>query len=236
VAVDSGQVEAALRRAGQVNALLGMDVDEHSGSPAELLDRPAAAELVDAVGGWLGTPERRVAASMVVLGYAARLVGPSMAVLVRDGILLDLRASRVRYAYAPQRGFRLTLLRPDGWRGTPEALRERWYREVVAGHLGSLIAAVRAVVALAPALLWGNVSAGLAGALRTLALSGAAPLTRCHDTGLSMLEHGPLRNTGRLWVGDGQLRFLRRSCCLFYRLDGGGMCGDCPLPARTGTS
>jgi ferric iron reductase protein FhuF len=248
VAVAVAEADAALRRAGRTNALLGMDVDDDTGLPADLLcaaaDSTAAAVgggaqgrvagLVDAVGAWLGTAERRVAASMVVLGYSARLVGPSVAVLLGEGILLDLRPSRVRFSYVAARGFRLTLQQPAGWRGTPAALYQRWCQDVLDDHLGSLVAAVRAVVPVAAGLLWGNVASGLTGALRTLAVSGSVPLARCHDAGLSMLECGPLRDAGRLWVDSAQLRFVRRSCCLFYRLDGGGMCGDCPLPVRTG--
>jgi ferric iron reductase protein FhuF len=147
--------------------------------------------------------------------------------------LLDLQPSQVRWSYVAAQGFRLTLRQPAGWRGAPPALYRRWCHDVVDDHLGSLIAAVRAVVPVAAGLLWGNVASGLAGALRTLASSGAVPLARCHDAGLSMLECGPLRDTGRLWVESGQLRFMRRSCCLYYRLKGGGMCGDCPLPAGT---
>jgi len=244
-AVARADVHAALRRAGATNALLGMDTDD-GGAPAALLcgtpgrspgrtARDAAAYLVHAVGAWLNTAERRVAASMVVLGYAARLVGPSVAVLLRDGLLLDLRPERVRYTYVPDRGFRLSSPEPAGWRGPAAVLRERWGRDVVDSHLDRVVAGVRAVVPVAAALLWGNVASGLAGALRSLARTGAVPLDRCHGAGLSMLDHGPLRGAGRLWVDGGELRFLRRSCCLFYRLDGGGTCADCPLSTRAQT-
>jgi ferric iron reductase protein FhuF len=253
VAVPFGEAAAAVRRAGRDNPLLGIDIGidigvdtgGDAGIPTGRLQpavvgatgaRIAAAELVDAVGAWLGSAERRVAASMVLVGYSTRLVGPSVAVLLRFGILLDLRPSQVRYSYVPERGFRLAVPQPAGWRGPPAALQRRWCRDVVDEHLGSVVAAVRSVVPVAAGLLWGNVASGLAGALRTLAAGGAVPLAHCHDAGLSMLECGPLRNAGRLWVDGGQLCFMRRSCCLFYRLDGGGTCGDCPLPARAGAA
>jgi ferric iron reductase protein FhuF len=232
VAVAGTAAGAALHRAGRTNALFGMASD--GGTRADLLSGPDVVRLVDAVAAWLGTAQRRVAASMVVLGYSARLVGPSVAVLLRDGILLDVRPARVCYAYRPESGFQLSLPDPGGWRGLPPVLREQWCRDVVDDHLGSVVAGVRAVVPVATAMLWGNVASGLAGALRSLALAGDVPPARCLHEGLSMLDYGPLRGTGRLWVDGGELRFLRRSCCLFYRLEGGGMCGDCPLPARTG--
>jgi hypothetical protein len=64
----------AIRRAGRANALLGIPTGPDDGlvpTARGPVDEAAAARLVDAVGGWLRTDERRVAASMVVLGYAA---------------------------------------------------------------------------------------------------------------------------------------------------------------------
>jgi ferric iron reductase protein FhuF len=245
---------AAAGRAGRDNPLLGIDIGDYSGLPADRLcaavsgpppDGPAAAApgrpdglapaaaLVDAVGAWAGTRERRVAASLVVLGYAARLVGPTIAVLLRDAILLDAGPAQVRYSYRPEQGFRLALPQPRGWRGRADALRQRWCRDIVDDHLRRLIGAVRAVAPVAPGLLWGNVASGVAGALGTLARDGVA-LGLCHSTGIALLDHGPLRGSGTMTVHDGQLRFVRRSCCLYYRLDGGGTCGDCPLRRTAG--
>jgi ferric iron reductase protein FhuF len=45
----------------------------------------------------------------------------------------------------------------------------------------------------------------------------------------ALLGSGPLAGTGRRRE-DGS--FVRRSCCLFYRLPGAGTCGDCILDAR----
>jgi ferric iron reductase protein FhuF len=246
VPVAGAEVAAAAARAGQVSPMLGIgigdDPDGGAGLPADGV-RPdagigdgAAADLVGAVGDWLRTHERRVAASMVVLGYAARLLGPSVAVLLRDGILLDLRPSRVRYSFVPGRGFRLTLSEPVGWSGTADALRHRWCRDVVDDHLHSLVAAVRGVVPVATGLLWGNVASGLAGAVRTVALDGTVRRSSCHSMGLSLLCHGPLRGTGALRDDGDGLSFHRRSCCLYYRLPDGGMCGDCALLPRRGRS
>ncbi len=193
-------------------------------------DRPIpVAQLVDAVGAWAGTSERRVAASLVVLGYAARLVGPTIAVMLRDGILLDVRMPQVRYSYEPELGFRLAIPEPAGWRAAPAALHQQWCRDVVDSHLNALINAVRVVAPAAAAMLWGNVASSVAGALRSLTQAGAAPVEACHTTGTALLDCPPLHGSGKLSVHNGQLWFVRRSCCLFYRLEGGGMCGDCPL-------
>ncbi|MCW2640999.1 MAG: Ferric iron reductase [Dactylosporangium sp.] len=205
-----------------------------------------AADLIDRIAARLGGCERRVAASMVVLGYSARLVGPAVSVLLREDMLLDLRPSNVRFAYDPRLGFSLDLVRAAAWRGDQAALRTGWCQVVIDDHLRPVIGAVRAVVPVAAALLWGNVASGLAGALRAMASGGtvafggtaasggttsdtAVSVSRCHSEGLSLLDYGPLRGSGDLAVSSASLSFVRRSCCLYYRLDGGGMCGDCAL-------
>jgi ferric iron reductase protein FhuF len=241
VPADRALVVAAIARAGAGNSLLGIGVEgDDPGTTGDGdgifagIGTDQAARLVGDVGAWLGHPERRVAASLVVLGYAARLVGPTLAVLLRDGIVLDVRPDRVRYAYRPRRGFTLRLPEPAGWQAAPgrlapDGLAPAWSATVVDAHLRPFIDAVRSVVPVAAGLLWGNVASGLTGALRALADGGAAPLTRCHDTGLALLDRGPLRGSGDLTVRNGRLSFRRRSCCLYYRIDGAGTCGDCPL-------
>jgi ferric iron reductase protein FhuF len=230
VAVPPDRVAAAARRAGAHNPLLGFAGDPPDELPASewQTGKPAAA-LIDAVGGWLGATERRVAASLVVLGYAARLVGPAVALLVRDGILVDVRPERVTFGYAPDRGFQLALPHPAGWAGPLAALRRAWGDVVVDAHLRPVIDAVQAEVPVAAGLLWGNVASGTAGALAALVRDRTAPAELCQALGRDLLDVGPLRDSGELSVHDGQLRFVRPSCCLFYRLEGGGMCGDCAL-------
>ena len=123
------EVAAAIERAGTGNPLLG--IGSGTGLPAHRLcatRSTAAADLVDAVAGWLAHPERRVAASLVVLGYAARLVGPTLAVLLRDDILLDARPHQVHYTFTPNRGFRLTLPHPTGWHPPGSASGSAWRR------------------------------------------------------------------------------------------------------------
>jgi ferric iron reductase protein FhuF len=217
--VGPAEIRAALDRSGALNPLLGIGSGD-DGTPA---DRFAAGPLVDAVAGWLGTQERRVAASMVVLGYAARLVGPTLAVLLRDGILVDARPGRVRYAYHSDTGFRLSLGEVSGWRGPGAA--QRWSAEVVDEHLSMVIASVRADTKVATALLWGNVASSVAATMRVL--DAYRP---------DLLDRGPLRGSGRFGADRS---FRRSTCCLYYRLDGGGTCGDCPLihrryPPRSG--
>ncbi|HWH00321.1 MAG TPA: (2Fe-2S)-binding protein [Pilimelia sp.] len=205
-----------------------------AGPPWQPVDRLAAdaAALVDAFTARLpGTP-RRVAASLATLSFAARLTAPTLAALVTAGVAVAPAAGRTWWRYVPGRGVELRLESPAGWRrpdGAPPL--RRWLADIVDDRLAPLLAAVRRDTPVAAGLLWGNVASGAAGALRHLALTGAAPVAAVAAAGRELLAHGPLAGTGTLAAGDGQLWFSRRSCCLYYLLPGGGTCADCCLPA-----
>ncbi|MYT23087.1 Fe-S oxidoreductase, partial [Streptomyces sp. SID7760] len=85
---------------------------------------------------------------------------------------------------------------------------------------------------VSPKVLRGNAASGLVGALRVLldrvpggpAVSLAAEL---------LAEGGPLGDAGAFVHEEGLgVAFVRRSCCLYYRVPGGGLCGDCVLRTR----
>jgi ferric iron reductase protein FhuF len=183
----------------------------------------AVPDLLAAVARATGAREPRVLASLVVLGYSSRLLGPSLTALLRDGVLLDVAPARVVFAF--DGGFRLALPQPAGWVGSGTSLTARWCADVLDDHLATVVAAVRARVAVAPGLLWGNIASGLMGTLAALAAGATATREACHAFGSAVLAAGPLVGTGDL---DDSLRFRRHSCCLYYRLPGGGFCGDCP--------
>jgi hypothetical protein len=93
----------------------------------------------------------------------------------------------------------------------------------VAGPLAGLAGALP--VRLAHGLLRGNSASAMAGGLGELArarpdlgASGAA-------LAAALLRTPGLAGAGRLTGSD--LAFRRRSCCLYYRVPGSGLCGDC---------
>ncbi|MQA88167.1 MAG: hypothetical protein GEV03_26990 [Streptosporangiales bacterium] len=250
--VPPSHMRATLRRSagvGQLFALAvdtGAAVDTAAGEPAwrrhEELLGPSGTELtsvIDAVRGQLGGGERRVAASMFVMGYATRLLAPALAGMLLDHRLPDLRPTRVRWRYLPGEGLLLCCPAAAGWEpasgaaGVSPALLERLRVDLVDGHLAPLLDAVRGVVPVSSALLWGNVASSAAGALRMLALHGAGTVAECESLGERLLAAPPLSGTGQLAVRSRrevrQLFFVRRNCCLYYRLPGGGKCGDCVL-------
>jgi ferric iron reductase protein FhuF len=241
----SGEEVAAALRAVAINPLFGLEC----GPPAEA-DRwirasqlcnpadPTLGKLIRAIGLQAGARERRVAASLTVMGYATRLVTPAVGVLLHKGLVLDLHPGVVWWRYRIGDGFRLRLPAPAAWRCVEadrldtRLLFERWCRVLIDGHLGHVVDAARRVEPVARGLLWGNVASSLAGSLRAMALHGLAPLTKCLAAGTALLGHGPLAGTGTMATRSGQLVFVRRSCCLYYRLPGGGLCGDCALLDR----
>ncbi|MFB4310817.1 (2Fe-2S)-binding protein [Actinomadura sp. GTD37] len=166
----------------------------------------------------LGTAERRVAGSLVFQGLAARLWSPVVAAAAA-GVVPDL--SGLRWRWAPGEPIVLAVAEPRGWRaeGAAEAASIA-HAVVVDGHLRPLREAMSEVVGLAAGLVWGNAASALAGSLNV-----GAPDPRRVALVRELLGREPLAGTGSFGA-DG---FVRKSCCLYYRAPGGGMCGDCGL-------
>jgi hypothetical protein len=146
--VEPARALAAVRRAATLNPLFALDTgppDEAHWRPASDLAEPdAARRLIGDVGHGFDDPPARIAASMTVLGYSARLVAPTVAALLCDGILLEVTPGNLWWRYAPGSGFQLRLPAPSGSR---DASLDRWCSEVVDEHLGRLIRTVREIVA-----------------------------------------------------------------------------------------
>jgi hypothetical protein len=97
---------------------------------------------------------------------------------------------------------------------------------IVEGLVAPVLRAFQARFVLSPQVLWGNVASALAGAAGMLGSEAAGDLVE------RVLALPPLAGTGTLVRPDpaGPRRFLvRHNCCLYYRIPGGGTCGDCVL-------
>ncbi|MDX3855130.1 (2Fe-2S)-binding protein [Streptomyces sp. AK02-01A] len=179
---------------------------------------------VDTVGARLRAPERRIAASVAQLGFAARLWSIALGCAVLRGAVPDLDPERL-YWYpdaASPHDFLLTGLRPLP--ATAETVRA----VVQYGHLVPLAEALRRDGRVSSRLLWGNAGSALAGAVREL--SGWAArhgrpeaAERAGALAAELFGHPDLSATGATVAGA----FRRRSCCLYYRCPAGGLCGDC---------
>lgn len=169
----------------------------------------------------LGGDEPRVAASLLFQGVAGRLWSPVLATAAEHGVVPDLEPSDVYWRGASPGPI---LLAAPGVRAVP-ADEEALLRVVVDRHLRPFADAVRSLTPLAEGLLWGNASSALAGALTVL--RGARPRHAAAARRLvdELLALPPLAGTGAFEPQG----FRRRSCCLYYRVPGGGKCGDCVL-------
>ncbi|MEV0968226.1 ATP-binding cassette domain-containing protein [Microtetraspora glauca] len=181
----------------------------------------------------LNTTETRVAASILFQGIAARLWSPPLGAAIAHDLLIDLDPGRIHWQAAPSGPLPLRATGLDGWQvRDPARVTERLHHTVVTGLLEPLAAAFQAVVKIAPGLLWGNAASALAGTVRTLARVRPERSDTAVTLGRELLDLGPLRDTGELAEpAPGHPFFVRRSCCLYYRLPGGGKCGDCALIA-----
>ncbi|WP_433854519.1 (2Fe-2S)-binding protein [Streptomyces kronopolitis] len=199
---------------------------------------PALSHRVETVATRLGTAERRVAVSLVQQGLAGRLWSIALAPAVLAGDVPELGADTLWWH--PDRSTPeelwlpapTTLTATAGEVPTTEDLTARLEAAVVHHHLAPLHRALSAVSPVSSQVLWGNAASALVGTLRVLhgwcagtghreAAQRAVTLTA------SLLGTAPLRDTGTFDpVGPA---FSRRSCCLYYRVPGGGLCGDCVL-------
>ncbi|MCK9899949.1 hypothetical protein CC117_22015 [Parafrankia colletiae] len=216
----------------------------------------ALAAAIDGVNARLGGVERRVAASTLALGHAARLWSVALGTWATSGIVPDLDPSALRVQPRLTAPLRLIVDRPAGWWPTPPdsadgavAAAGSLLREVVVErNLRPYFAALQTQTRLPPGLLWGNAASALVGATRMLSGFLAAPPAGPNSSSSSagwvdsgavgrltalLLATPPLAHTTvHALTADGQVvppTVVRRSCCLFYRVPGGGTCGDCPL-------
>ncbi|MFJ9630836.1 (2Fe-2S)-binding protein [Streptomyces sp. NPDC101175] len=179
----------------------------------------------------LQAPELRIAASIAQQALAARLWSAALGCAALHGQIPDLDPR---------------LLHWDARVGAPDDL---WLAEVrplpadaladvvLHGHLEPLTAALVTHHRMSAGLLWGNAASALAGAARELdrwARARGRPevATRARARAAELLAHPLLAGTGTL-TGTA---FRRRSCCLYYRVPGGGVCGDCCFAQPPGSS
>lgn len=177
----------------------------------------------------LHAPEPRIAVSIAQQALAARLWSIALGAAALYGQVPDLAPELLRWdpdGSAPE----------DLWLSEVRALPATAVDEIVrAGHLAPLAAALHSRYRVSPRLLWGNAGSALAGAVRQLdrwaRASGRRDVVdRAHALASRLFAHPDLAGT----LDPHTLR--RRSCCLYYRLPGGGLCGDCCFdrPPRPG--
>jgi hypothetical protein len=218
--------EAALADVARVGPYFCLDVDPGVAGhplwrPFTALHGRALPDQIAAVRARLGTTEDRVAASLLFQGVAGRLWSPVLAAAAGHGLVPDLDPAGTYWRAASPGPVLLAVPAARGLPADAAAVR----RVVIDRHLRPLAAAVRAVTPVADGLLWGNAASALAGALTVLTQDRPAASGPGRRLVEELLDLPPLREAGAF----GPLGFRRRSCCLYYRVPGGGLCGDCAL-------
>jgi iron complex transport system ATP-binding protein len=163
--------------------------------------------------------ERRVAASTLFLGFAARLWSIGLGALAGHRLLADLTPEHLLFREADGR-IGLHIEHPVAWRA--DDLEPLLADMVLDTHLAPLAAALRRLGPISEKVLRGNSATALLGAARVFGREPGHQLARrlCSDERLS----GAIR-----FDKNG---YHRTSCCLYYRTPGGGLCGECVLTTR----
>jgi hypothetical protein len=218
---------SALVEAGQVGPYFATSPwlpDEGWRPLSELLDGSDALDerveqgrqLLEMMSG--ASVERRVAASTVHLGLAARLLSSPLATAVLAGVLPDWSVSALWWQ--PVQGGPMPLAAVPT--GVLAASPVTFHELVVERLLAPLTAEFERRFHLSDQVLWGNVGSGLGGSAKMLRV--ARP-----DKGVAAFAfRDAVLGLGRL-AGTIDELGVRRSCCLYYRVPGGGYCGDCVL-------
>jgi hypothetical protein len=233
---------------GLESELLGADGSWYYCS--SLMERPASlGNLIRATGLRLGTEDQMVAASLFVQGYSFRLLALVLGCMTTAAVVPDPEPQGLAIGLNRGRPNVVAFIRPRVLLlgGLAEeldasavladpALRAEAVAFVVDRainlHLKPLVVAVRSTVRVGSRLLWGNISASSAAAVRTMEgylgewvrpigeeLIAAGPAD--FRVGGSYIE---LRSRGRSgWFWE------RTSCCLYDKLPSGIRCADCSL-------
>ena len=216
----------------------------------ELLCAAALTPRVEAAARTLGVlHERRVAASVLQLGLASRLISPLLAAATLDRRLPIVTGGDLRWADAAGSlvplAVRAAHVRVAGARddqksapaacvsvaGDPDVrARQEWSSALIDGPIAQLVAAGGAF-GVSPTIGWGNVVSAANGALAQIRRSYADAPALAAEALVAATPQPSRHHTG----GLGRESFRRRSCCLYYRAHPGGYCGDCVLARHRST-
>jgi len=208
-----------------------------------LCDGEVAAERVrvarETLIGMFGLTERevptRVVASVTFLGYASRVVSPLLAAAVAGGELPTPAAGQIWWQPRPGGPLPMAYGETPARPCTPldpAALAGALAEVAVGGLVAPLLEVFREQFRLSPQVLWGNVASALGGAAGLLAEQSPMHAAAARGVVAELVRIGPLAGTCRVApasAGPSRRFLVRNNCCLYYRIPGGGTCGDCVL-------
>jgi hypothetical protein len=175
----------------------------------------------------------RSCASTHFLALASRLVAPGLGSAALRGVVPVLTPSaigwqRVDGGPIPIAVHAVEAAGADGPGHAAELMLTSLVQPVIAPLAGAFAETFR----LSDQVLWGNVASALAGAAGMLTRSGVMLALDPVSIAVALGDLGPLVGMGSWRQPDAAPAgrfFVRNNCCLFYRIPGGGMCGDCVL-------
>lgn len=198
---------------------------------ASLYACSALDELLDVTQERLRTGERRVAASILHQGYAARLWSAALGLTLTGRAVPALAPEALWWRMTELSLVELLLVAPPSAASSAVvddgASAELIASVVLDGHLDPLASALRTSTGVSATILAGNVASALVGTLRVLA--DTAFDVRARALGRLLLDLPRLRDLGDADLTTSPPTYRRNSCCLYYRVPGGGLCGDCVL-------
>ncbi|MCX5402857.1 (2Fe-2S)-binding protein [Streptomyces sp. NBC_00335] len=184
---------------------------------------------VGEVGRRIGSGPGRVAASTAQFGIASRLWSLGLGCAVLSGRVPDLGPGRLRWRLPGEGSLELWLPEPAE---LPAETPAKALADTVLANLAVLDTALRERFGVSPQVLRGNAASGLVGAVRVLTDRVPGEAAALLAAGL-LADGGPLGGTGAFVHEPGLgVAFVRRSCCLYYKVPGGGLCGDCVLRTK----
>jgi len=180
-----------------------------------------------------GQIDLRACASMSALGFVSRLVSPALATACLAGVVPRLDPQHVLWRPVVGGPVPIALAAVDGIAaGTADEAALALEHAVMLPCVEPLLTAYSEQFRLSLRVLRGNVASALAGAADILTRAQAA-------LGLDPVEVVDALLARPLLTGSGSYEcpfddrterfFVRHNCCLFYRIPGGGTCGDCVL-------
>jgi hypothetical protein len=207
---------------------------------ADLLDPDVLAENVAGVQTVLAERTRlpvaeldlRACASTHFLGLASRLLAPALGTAAIAGVVPVLTVGSLGWQRVSGGPIPMALFEASEAGGTQ--LAPAIFDAVIDPVLRPLAEAFEQTFQLSPQVLWGNVGSALAGAAGMLNRTTATTTHDPVEIAVALGRIGPLRDMGS-WdqpdPNDARRFFVRNNCCLFYKIPGGGTCGDCVLIA-----
>lgn len=174
-----------------------------------------------------GDIDLRAAASTHALALCSRLVAPALATATLHGIVIRVEPSTMLWRPVPSGPVPMALSQTEAVAAVNEReLAELLHEHVLTTVVAPLVDAFSNAFHLSEQVLWGNVASALAGSATMIGHArradgaAAASIVAAACTTPLLAGYGSYQPRGG---------FARTNCCLFYRVPGGGYCGDCVL-------